>query len=171
MGTGAAAITLTATVSISLSPFLALTSLVRTIPSITSLSQLRVRIENAFALLVGRWGIFWRPLRVQLKNQPKLIYAISKLHNFCIDEGDVIEEESGKKKGDEEESEKENGDDGESGEEEIDEGDGVAGWIKNKEWCDSAVAARIKNTEWCTNYCINFTLPLLGKLYANVLPT
>jgi hypothetical protein len=30
------------------------------------LSQLRVRVENCFAQLVGRWGIFWRPLRVPL---------------------------------------------------------------------------------------------------------
>jgi hypothetical protein len=27
-------------------------------------SQLRIRIEQAFALLVGWWGIFWCPLRV-----------------------------------------------------------------------------------------------------------
>ena len=50
------------------------------------LSQLRVRIENAFALLVSRWGILWRPLRVRLKSQPKLIKCLCKLHNFCIDE-------------------------------------------------------------------------------------
>ena len=50
------------------------------------LSQLRIRIENAFALLVARWGILWRPLRVRLKNQPSLIKCLCKLHNFCIDE-------------------------------------------------------------------------------------
>jgi hypothetical protein len=49
-------------------------------------SQLRIRIEQAFALLVGRWGIFWRPLRVPLRDQPTLILATCKLHNFCIDE-------------------------------------------------------------------------------------
>jgi hypothetical protein len=50
------------------------------------LSQLRIRIEQAFALLVGRWGIFWRPLQVPLRHQPTLILATCKLHNFCIDE-------------------------------------------------------------------------------------
>jgi hypothetical protein len=50
------------------------------------ISQLRVRIENAFALLVGRWGILWRPLRVPLRRQPNLIKCLCKLHNFCIDE-------------------------------------------------------------------------------------
>jgi hypothetical protein len=50
------------------------------------LSQLRIRIENAFALLVARWGILWRPLRVKLKHQPNLIKCLFKLHNFCIDE-------------------------------------------------------------------------------------
>jgi hypothetical protein len=30
-------------------------------------SQLRIRIEMAFAQLVGRFGIFWRPLRVPLR--------------------------------------------------------------------------------------------------------
>ncbi len=50
------------------------------------LSQLMIRIEQAFALLVGRWGIFWRPLQVPLHHQPTLILATCKLHNFCIDE-------------------------------------------------------------------------------------
>jgi hypothetical protein len=50
------------------------------------LSQLRIRIEQAFALLVGQWGICWRPLHVPLRHQPTLILATCKLHNFCIDE-------------------------------------------------------------------------------------
>jgi hypothetical protein len=50
------------------------------------LNQLHIHIENAFALLVGRWGILWRPLSVRLKNQPNLIKCLCKLHNFCIDE-------------------------------------------------------------------------------------
>jgi hypothetical protein len=53
------------------------------------LSQLRVRVENCFALLVGRWGIFWGPLRMPLRYQPMIIKATCCLHNFCIDEGDV----------------------------------------------------------------------------------
>jgi DDE superfamily endonuclease len=53
------------------------------------LSQLRVRVENCFALLVGRWGILWGPLKIPLRHQPVLIKAICCLHNFCIDEGDI----------------------------------------------------------------------------------
>jgi DDE superfamily endonuclease len=53
------------------------------------LSQLRVRVENCFALLVGRWGIFWGPLQMPLRYQPMLIKAVCCLHNFCIDEGDI----------------------------------------------------------------------------------
>jgi hypothetical protein len=51
------------------------------------LSQLRIRIEMSFARLVGKWGIFWKPLRVPLRNQPGLIKAVCSLHNYCIDEG------------------------------------------------------------------------------------
>ena len=50
------------------------------------LSQLRICIENAFALLVRWWGILWRPLNVGLKNQTMLVESLFKLHNFCIDE-------------------------------------------------------------------------------------
>lgn len=53
------------------------------------LSQLRVRVENCFALIVGRWGVLWGPLRMPLRRQPMVIKAICCLHNFCIDEGDI----------------------------------------------------------------------------------
>lgn len=51
------------------------------------LSQLRVKVEQSFGILVSRWGILWRPLRVAFKRRPKLIQALFHLHNFCIDEG------------------------------------------------------------------------------------
>jgi hypothetical protein len=50
------------------------------------LSQLRICIKNAFALLVRHWGILLRPLNVQLKHQPSLIMCLCKLHKFGIDE-------------------------------------------------------------------------------------
>jgi hypothetical protein len=53
------------------------------------LSQLRIRIEQAFALLIGHWGIFWRPLCMPLRQQPTLILSTCKLHNFCIDKRDA----------------------------------------------------------------------------------
>lgn len=50
------------------------------------LSQLRVKIEQSFGILVSRWGILWRPLRVQFSGRADLITALFRLHNFLIDE-------------------------------------------------------------------------------------
>lgn len=50
------------------------------------LSQLRIRIECAFGLLVARWGVLWRPLRGKVRNWPRVIKAVCQLHNYCIDE-------------------------------------------------------------------------------------
>ena len=47
-------------------------------------SQLRVRIKMAFGLMVKKWGILARPLTIKLKNVKRLVTAIAKLHNFCI---------------------------------------------------------------------------------------
>lgn len=50
------------------------------------LSQLRVKIEQSFGILVSTWGILWRPLRVSLAARPDLITALFHLHNFLQDE-------------------------------------------------------------------------------------
>ncbi|OWY97854.1 LOW QUALITY PROTEIN: hypothetical protein PHMEG_00031513 [Phytophthora megakarya] len=50
------------------------------------LSQLRIRIEMAFGLLVNKWQIFRRPLVVDFVNVGKVIKTCMKLHNYCIDE-------------------------------------------------------------------------------------
>jgi hypothetical protein len=49
-------------------------------------SRLRIRIEMAFGLMVKKWGILARPLTIKLKNGRRLVIAIAKLHNFCINE-------------------------------------------------------------------------------------
>ena len=49
-------------------------------------SQLRIRIEMAFGLLVNKFQIFKRPLHVHLKNVPRVVLCCLLLHNFCIDE-------------------------------------------------------------------------------------
>lgn len=49
-------------------------------------SQLRIRIEMAFGLMVKKWGILSRPLLIKPTKIWELIIAIAKLHNFCIDE-------------------------------------------------------------------------------------
>ena len=50
------------------------------------LSQLLIRIEQAFWLLVNKWRIFDRDLGVDLDNVPDLIHATCSLHNYCINE-------------------------------------------------------------------------------------
>lgn len=50
------------------------------------LSQLRVKIEQSFGILVSTWGILWRPLRVQYAGRGDLITALFRLHNFLQDE-------------------------------------------------------------------------------------
>lgn len=49
------------------------------------LSLNRQVIERAFGILIARWGIFWRPLRVAVHRIPLLISVCCKLHNICID--------------------------------------------------------------------------------------
>eukprot|EP00918_Siedleckia_nematoides_P073861 GHVU01161323.1.p1 GENE.GHVU01161323.1~~GHVU01161323.1.p1 ORF type:complete len:427 (-),score=21.48 GHVU01161323.1:63-1343(-) len=50
------------------------------------LSQLRIRIEQAFGLMVGRWRILKGPLQVKLRHVGKVVMCISRLHNYCINE-------------------------------------------------------------------------------------
>ena len=48
------------------------------------LSKMRQCIERAFGLMVQRWGILWRSLRVTFSSMPKVLLAVARLHNFCI---------------------------------------------------------------------------------------
>ncbi len=48
------------------------------------LSLQRQVIERAFGLLVGRWGVFWRPLRVEFSKISLVIGVACKLHNICV---------------------------------------------------------------------------------------
>jgi hypothetical protein len=49
-------------------------------------SQLRIRIEMAFGLMVKKWGILQHPLSNKLGNIKYLVTVIAILHNFCINE-------------------------------------------------------------------------------------
>ena len=49
------------------------------------LSLHRQVIERAFGLLVQRWGIYWRPLRISLDRIPLVVNVTCKLHNICVD--------------------------------------------------------------------------------------
>jgi DDE superfamily endonuclease len=43
-------------------------------------------IERAFGILIQRWGIFWRPLRLSMHNRGVVIQVACKLHNICIED-------------------------------------------------------------------------------------
>jgi hypothetical protein len=54
-------------------------------------SQLRIRVECAFGMLVQRWGILQMaiPQNISVRRVVALVVALAKLHNFCIDESDI----------------------------------------------------------------------------------
>jgi hypothetical protein len=52
------------------------------------LSQLRIRIEMAFGIMVTKWRILKAPLSIRLKNIPLLFGAIVRLHNYCLKMGE-----------------------------------------------------------------------------------
>ncbi len=47
-------------------------------------SQIRIRFEMAFGLMVQKWGILAHLLTIKLKNIKRLVVPIANLHNFCI---------------------------------------------------------------------------------------
>ena len=49
------------------------------------LSSSRIHIEQAFGILVQRFGILWRPIELHYRRVPQLVLALCKLHNICID--------------------------------------------------------------------------------------
>eukprot|EP00644_Phytophthora_capsici_P019534 jgi/Phyca11/133642/e_gw1.610.1.1 len=50
------------------------------------ISQLRIRIEMSFGLLVNKWQIFQRPLTVDFVHTGLVIKTAMQLHNYCIDD-------------------------------------------------------------------------------------
>jgi hypothetical protein len=53
------------------------------------LSQLRIRIKQAFGLLVTKWRVFKKPLEVRFWRTTLLIEACFRLHTYCIDEREL----------------------------------------------------------------------------------
>ena len=53
------------------------------------LSQLRICIEQTFGLMTGKWRILHQSLQRSLKNAGKVFMCITRLHNFCINEGNI----------------------------------------------------------------------------------
>jgi hypothetical protein len=55
------------------------------------LSQLRIKIEQAFGFMTTKWRILRRPLQVSLRNVGTVVMAIARLHNFVISEKLALE--------------------------------------------------------------------------------
>jgi len=53
------------------------------------LSQMRICIEQTFGLMTGKWRIIHQPLQTHLKIVGKIFMCITRLHNFCINEGNI----------------------------------------------------------------------------------
>ena len=56
-------------------------------------SQLRIRVECSFGMLVHRWGILRSaiPMGITIQKTVALVNALAKLHNYCIDRKDGTE--------------------------------------------------------------------------------
>jgi hypothetical protein len=52
------------------------------------LSSLRILVEQAFGVVVARWGILWSPLRCSLAKASKISVVCCKLHHYIIDQRD-----------------------------------------------------------------------------------
>ena len=54
------------------------------------LSSALIFVEQAFGMIVGRWGVFWPPMKCDLKKATLIIQVCCKLHNFIIDRESTI---------------------------------------------------------------------------------
>jgi hypothetical protein len=48
-------------------------------------SNFRISIECAFGILVQRWGVLWRPMRVAYRKVSRVVELCMMMHNYCID--------------------------------------------------------------------------------------
>jgi len=55
------------------------------------LSQLRIRVEQTFGFMTTKWQILRKPLQIWLKHVGRIFLRITRLHNFCTNEGYDVE--------------------------------------------------------------------------------
>eukprot|EP00172_Hildenbrandia_rubra_P003788 Plantae.Rhodophyta-Hildenbrandia_rubra.ctg65334.p1 GENE.Plantae.Rhodophyta-Hildenbrandia_rubra.ctg65334~~Plantae.Rhodophyta-Hildenbrandia_rubra.ctg65334.p1 ORF type:complete len:280 (-),score=24.68 Plantae.Rhodophyta-Hildenbrandia_rubra.ctg65334:183-977(-) len=48
------------------------------------LSSMRIHVEQAFGMLLNRWGALWKPLMIKLERSKDAFMARVKLHNFSL---------------------------------------------------------------------------------------
>jgi hypothetical protein len=49
-------------------------------------SRTRISIECCFGELTQRWGILWRPMRLELQHSVAVVNALFRLHDLCIED-------------------------------------------------------------------------------------
>ena len=54
------------------------------------ISQLRIKIEQAFGFMVSRWRILKTPLSVKLEKVPSIVLSCMLLHNYIMEENDTM---------------------------------------------------------------------------------
>ena len=53
------------------------------------LSQMRICIAQTFGIMTVKWRILRQPLQMSLRKVGKVFVCITRLHNFCINEGSI----------------------------------------------------------------------------------
>ena len=56
------------------------------------LSQLRIKINQDVGYITNKWKILKRPFQIKVSTSCKLFLFITRLHNYCINEGDIVHE-------------------------------------------------------------------------------
>ena len=50
-------------------------------------SRMRINIECSFGMLVQRWGVLWKPIRIKTEKVPRLLLALLGLNNIATRTG------------------------------------------------------------------------------------
>jgi hypothetical protein len=55
------------------------------------MSQVRIRVEMAFGMMVNKFGILRSPLRISVHHIGPLLQCVAKLHNYMLEENNSYE--------------------------------------------------------------------------------
>ncbi len=56
------------------------------------LSQLRIKIEQTFGFMTNKWRILKKPIQTMLSGTGLVLLTITRLHNYCINQGEEVKE-------------------------------------------------------------------------------
>lgn len=52
-------------------------------------SSLRIHVAQSFAILLSRWGILWRPIRMRIQVEARILAWCMRFHNYDIETSSV----------------------------------------------------------------------------------